>query len=129
MKSVQKLSYILYRAGVLSTAKDFSLKKNTLFLWLLLGIILLNIEQIPGWFEELYKKYDSSQWFPVGVREEAIQRICFFLKEKSLNSSEMYQSAPWLHDALHQIWSGWLPPIVSCIPFHHSYKTWLLLWE
>lgn len=28
MKSVQKLSYILYRAGVLSTAKDFSLKKK-----------------------------------------------------------------------------------------------------
>lgn len=48
MKSVQKLSYILYRAGVLNTAKDFSLKKNILFLLLLLGIILLNIEQIPG---------------------------------------------------------------------------------
>lgn len=129
MKSVQKLSYILYRAGVLNTAKDFSLKKNILFLLLLLGIILLNIEQIPGWFEELYKKYDSSQGFPVGIREEAIQRICFFLKEKSLSSSEMYQSAPSLHNSLHQIWSGWLHPTVSYIPFHHSYKTWILLWE
>lgn len=49
MKSVQKLSYILYRAGVLSTAKDLPLKKNVLFLLLLLlGIILLTIKQISG---------------------------------------------------------------------------------
>lgn len=33
MKSVQKLSYILYRAGVLNTAKDFSLKKKNYFVF------------------------------------------------------------------------------------------------
>lgn len=51
----------------------------------------------------LYKKDGLLQQSPVGFGEETIRNICLFLKEKSLNPSEIDPRPPrLLGDSLHQ---------------------------